>query len=94
MTRPPVRVIYEERKREAVEMRYSLDVYDDRGNWVEQLGQLEDLDPARAAFVSLCAKYPAKRIFLRQAAQVLGRSDEPPQWMTAYQPIPVVKENP
>jgi hypothetical protein len=24
----------------------------------------------------------------------LGRSDEPPEWLTAYRPIPVVKENP
>jgi hypothetical protein len=32
------------------------------------LGQHQDLDPARAAFVSLRAKYPAK-IMLRQRAQ-------------------------
>jgi hypothetical protein len=94
MTRPPWRVIYEKPDRPAVEMRYSLDVYEASGNWVEKLGELNDLDPARAAFAALCAKYPAKRIFLRHGAHVLGRSDEPPQWMTAYQPIPVVKENP
>jgi hypothetical protein len=71
-------------------MRYSLDVYDARGNWVEQLGQLQDLDPARAAFVALCTKYPAKIIFLRQGAQTLGRSDEPPQWMATYRPAALV----
>jgi hypothetical protein len=94
MTRPPWRVIYEKPDRPAVEMRYSLDVYEARGNWVEKLGELNDLDPARAAFAALCAKYPAKRIFLRHGAHVLGRSDEPPEWRTAYRPIPVVKENP
>jgi hypothetical protein len=36
----------------------------------------------------------AKRIFIRNDAQVLGRSDQPPEWLTAYQLIPVSKENP
>lgn len=94
MARPPWRVIYEKPERGPRDMRYSLDVYDARGNWVEQVGQLNDLDPARAAFAALCAKYPDKQIFLRQGAHVLGRSDEPPEWLTAYRPVPVHKENP
>ena len=94
MTRPPWRVIYDQPKRPGTEMRYTIDVYDERGNWIELLAQLADLDPARAAFASLCAKYPDKLIFLRQGAQTLGRSDEPPEWMALYRPIPVFKENP
>jgi len=58
------------------------------------LGRLADLDPARAAFAAACAKYPAKRIVLCDGARVLARSDEPPEWLTAYRPIPVFKENP
>src|SRR3954467_13268574 len=61
MIKPPIRVVYEKPKSPSPEMRYSLDVYDVRGNWVEQLGQLNDLDPARAAFAALCAKYPDKQ---------------------------------
>jgi hypothetical protein len=75
-------------------LRYTIDVYDERGNVVQHLADLDDLDPARAAFVSLCAKYPDKLIFLRQGARVLGRSDEPAEWVTAYRPIPVFRENP
>ena len=61
MSRPPVRVVYEQPKGGSVDMRYSLDVYDARGNWVELLGQLQDLDPARAALVSLCAMVDSER---------------------------------
>jgi multidrug efflux pump subunit AcrA (membrane-fusion protein) len=75
-------------------LRYSLDVFDAGDNLAEVLGRLADLDPARAAFAVACAMYPAKRIFLRDGARVLGRSDEPPERLTAYRPIPVFKENP
>jgi len=55
MTRPPWRVIYEKPDRPAVEMRYSLDVYDARGNWVEKLGEL-GIDPGgRAQTLSVAA---------------------------------------
>jgi hypothetical protein len=76
------------------DLRYSIDVYDARGNWVEHLAELDDLDPARAAFAALCAKYPAKFIFMRERARVIARSDEPPAWMAAHRPIPVFRENP
>jgi hypothetical protein len=92
MTRPPLRVVYDQAKRP--ELRYSIDVYDERGNLVEHLADLDDLVPAREAFAALCAMYPAKLIFLRQGAHVLGRSDELAAWMAAFQPIPVFEENP
>jgi hypothetical protein len=57
-------------------LRYTIDVYDERENLVEVLGRLADLDPARAAFKACCAKYPDKRIFLREGARTLGRYDE------------------
>jgi hypothetical protein len=75
-------------------MRYSIDVYDERGKLVEHLADLDDLVPARAAFVALSTKYPAKLIYLRQGAHVLGRSDELAAWMAASRPIPVFEENP
>lgn len=31
-------------------LRYSIDVFDERGNLIEVLGRLADLDPALAAF--------------------------------------------
>ena len=92
MTRPPLRVVYERPARP--EMRYSIDVYDERGNLIEHLADLDDLVPAREAFAALCAMYPAKLIFLRQGAHVLGRSDEPPEWLTAYRMIAVFTESP
>lgn len=76
------------------DLRYSIDVYDARANLVEHLADLDDFDPARAAFVSLCDKYPGKRIFLRNGGRTLARSDEPPDWMATYRPIPVFQENP
>jgi hypothetical protein len=75
-------------------LRYSLDEFDDGGNLVEVLGRLADLDPARAAFAAAIAKHPSKRIMLCTGGRVLARSDEPPEWLTAYKMIPVVKENP
>lgn len=92
MTRPPLRVVYGQPKRR--ELRYSIDVYDERGNLIEHLADLDDLVPARAAFAALCGKYPAKLIFLRQGAQVLGRSDKLAEWMAAFRPIPLVEEDP
>ena len=61
MTKPTLRVVYERSGPPPADMRYSLDVYDSRGNWVELLGQLQDLDPARAALVSLCAMVDSER---------------------------------
>ena len=37
-------------------LKYEIDVYDERDNWLECLGRLHDLDPAIAAFSACCAK--------------------------------------
>jgi hypothetical protein len=75
-------------------LRFSIDVFDARDNLVEVLGRLADLDPARAAFAAACGKYPTKRIFLCTGGRVLARSDEPPEWLTAYRMIAVFTESP
>ena len=76
------RVIYEGRGDEAdrswVEsLRYSVDVFDERDSLVEVLGRLADLSVAHAAFEAALAKYPGKRLFLRERARVIRRYDEP-----------------
>ncbi len=52
-------------------LRYSIDVFDDGGNLIEVLGKLADLDPAIAAFKAAVAKYPEKRICIRERARVI-----------------------
>ena len=42
---------------------------------MEVFGRLAELDPARAAFNAIVAKYPAKRIFLRNGGRVILKSD-------------------
>ena len=53
-----------------------LDVFDERDNLVEVLDHVPDLAVAHAAFEAGAAKYPDKRIFLREKARVIRRSDE------------------
>jgi len=75
-----VRIIREpyEPPRGVVEhLRYSIDVFDDRDNLVEVLGRLAELAIARAAYDAAVAKYPEKRICMREKARVIRRSDEP-----------------
>lgn len=76
------RVIYEGRGDDAnrswVErLRYSLDVFDEGENLIKVLGRLADLSVAHAAFEAALAKYPEKRLFLRERARVIRRFDEP-----------------
>jgi hypothetical protein len=59
------------------DLRYTIDVYDARDNFIECLGRLHDLDAAIAAFNACRAKYPDRRIFLRQRGRVIRRYDEP-----------------
>lgn len=56
-------------------LRYCLDVFDERGRIVEVLGRLADLTVAIAAFDAAVAKYPDKRILLREKARVIRSSD-------------------
>jgi len=58
-------------------LRYAIEVFDARGNLVEVLGRAADLAVAHAAFAAACAKYPDKRIFLREKCRVIRRYDEP-----------------
>jgi hypothetical protein len=71
------RVVFERREpRKPVEhLRYTLDVYDERDNLVEVLGRVADLAVAHAAFEAVVAKYPTKRIFIREGCRVIRSSD-------------------
>jgi hypothetical protein len=55
----------------------SIYVFDGRDQMVEVLGRLAELDPPRAAFNAIVAKYPQKRIFPRHGGRVIQRSDRP-----------------
>lgn len=68
------RVPYEPR-RVVEHLRYSIDVFDEGENLVEVLGRLADLSVAHAAFEAAVAKYPEKRICIREKARVIRRSD-------------------
>lgn len=59
------------------DLRYSIDVFDAHDNLVEILGKLADIDVAKVAYRAAIIKYPNKRIFIRERARVIARSDEP-----------------
>jgi hypothetical protein len=52
-------------------------LYDERDNMVEVLGRVADLAVAHAAFEAAVAKYPAKRICIREGCRGIRRYDEP-----------------
>jgi len=58
-------------------LRYSIDVFDERDNLVEVLGRVSELDLAKVTFRAACIKHPKKRIFVREGARVISRSGEP-----------------
>jgi len=58
-------------------LRYSIDVFDERDNLVEVLGRVSELDLAKVTFRAACIKHPKKRIFVREGSRVIDRSDEP-----------------
>ncbi len=74
-----MRVIHERRKTPPPDesLRYTIDVYDERDNYVECLGRLADLFLAQVAFQAAAAKWPEKRLFLRDRARVIRRYDAP-----------------
>jgi hypothetical protein len=57
------------------DLRYSIDVFDERGNQLEVLGRVAGLAVALAAFAAACAEYPDKRIFVREGCRVVRSSD-------------------
>ena len=58
-------------------LRYSIDVFDERDNLVEVLGRVSELDLAKVTFRAARIKHPKKRIFVREGSRVIDRSDEP-----------------
>ena len=68
---------YETPNRVEENLKYTIDVYDERDNAIECLGRLHDLDAAIAAFEACVAKYPGRRIFVPDRARVIRRYDEP-----------------
>ena len=57
-------------------LRYSIDVFDERDDPVEVLGRVSELDLAKVTFRAACIKHSKKRIFVREGASVIDRSDE------------------
>jgi hypothetical protein len=57
------------------DLKFAVEVFDERGNLQEVLARLHDLDAARAAYSACRQKYPAKLIYLCQGGRTLGRSD-------------------
>ena len=57
------------------DLRYSIEVFSERGGSVEVLGRLRDLAAARSAFETCQMKYPKRLILLCQGGRVLSRSD-------------------
>jgi len=71
------RKVVSERPDPVEHLRYAVEVFDQRDNFIEVLGRLADLSVAHAAFTAAVEKYPDKRIFLRERARVIRRYDEP-----------------
>jgi hypothetical protein len=59
------------------DLPYTIEVFNAVGGFVEVLGRLADLDPARSAFNTFVTKYPHKRILVRNGIRVILRSDRP-----------------
>jgi len=59
------------------DLRFEVAVFDAGDNFIECLGRLHDLDAGIAAFKACCAKYPTKRIFLKDGGRVIRRYDRP-----------------
>jgi|HubBroStandDraft_6_1064221.scaffolds.fasta_scaffold801096_1 hypothetical protein len=55
-------------------LRYAIEVFDERDNLVEVLRRLADLPVAHAVFEAAVAKYPAMRICIRDLARVSSAS--------------------
>jgi hypothetical protein len=57
------------------DLKFSVEVFDERDDLKEVLARLHDLDAARAAYTACRMKYPAKIIYLCQGGRILQRSD-------------------
>jgi hypothetical protein len=59
------------------DLKFAVEVFDERGNLLEVLARLHDLDAARAAYDACRIKYPKKLLYLCQGGRTLQRSDRP-----------------
>ena len=57
------------------DLRYSVENFSERGDLLEILARLRDLDAAHAAYEACRAKYPKRLLFLCQGGRTLRRSD-------------------
>ena len=57
------------------DLKFAVEVFDRRGNLLEVLARLHDLDAARVAYAACRQKYPAKLIMLCQGGRILRRTD-------------------
>jgi hypothetical protein len=72
-----LRVVYERSGPPPADMRYSIDVFDERDNLVEVLGRVSEMDLAKVTFRAACIKHPKKRSLVREGARVIARWDAP-----------------
>jgi hypothetical protein len=57
------------------DLKFAVEVFDERGNLQEVLARLHDLDAARAAYSACRQKYPTKLLYLCQGGRTLRRGD-------------------
>jgi hypothetical protein len=56
-------------------LRYAIEVFDDRGNIIEMSARSYELDAAHAAYDVCREKRPTKLVMLCQKGQIIRRSD-------------------
>ena len=57
------------------QLGFSVEHFDERGDLLEVLGRLHDLDAARAAYSACRNQHPKKLLYLCQGGRILTRSD-------------------
>ena len=56
-------------------LRYAVELFDERGELIEVLARLYDIDAAHAAYDVCRQKRPTKLVMLCQKGQIIRRSD-------------------
>ena len=57
------------------EGRYTLDHFDQRGNWIAELGRYADLTSGRKAFAAAVRHRPQRHLSLRDGARVIAKHE-------------------
>lgn len=57
------------------DLPFTVDVYDERGNYVRILAKVADLMTGLGAFNAAARRYPGEYIFLRHKARVLQKRE-------------------